>query len=113
MNACRAIITRTKVPTPATREPLEAINPAIVSHGSTFSIPEFDWKQSKGCPGPKGGPVCGANAWHPGPEGGMAVNIMCAECGVKLWFSPPFASTRIYNDDKFYNKGRVQRLQDL
>lgn len=49
-------------------------------------------------------PDCGGKLFHPGPEGGMSINIKCAEtsCGSKFNWCPPFLPQRISNDDMFY-----------
>lgn len=48
-------------------------------------------------------PDCGSKLFHPGPRGGLAHNVMCAGCGSKFWFSPPFTPERIDNEDRFYH----------
>jgi hypothetical protein len=55
-------------------------------------------------------PACGSVEFHPGPRGGAARNIMCAGCGTKYWYSPPFAPTLIFSDDQFFDRDVRQRL---
>lgn len=55
-------------------------------------------------------PACGCNEFHPGPWGGSARNIMCAECGEKYWYRPPFPPERIDNEDGCYDLTVRQRL---
>lgn len=47
-------------------------------------------------------PDCGSELFNPGPRGGHAHNIRCAQCGSKFWFSPPFTPTRIDSEDRFF-----------
>lgn len=55
-------------------------------------------------------PACGCKDFHPGPRGGSARNIMCAECGGKYWYCPPLPPERIYNDVACYDLTTRQRL---
>jgi DNA-directed RNA polymerase subunit RPC12/RpoP len=61
------------------------------------------FKDDTGCPD------CGSVLFHPGPRGGMAHNIRCAECGSKFWYSPPFTPLRIESHDSNFNF-HVKRL---
>lgn len=54
-------------------------------------------------------PDCGGKEFHPGPRGGSARNIMCAACGAKYWYCPPFPPERIDNDVACYDS--MTRLQ--
>jgi hypothetical protein len=56
-------------------------------------------------------PLCGCFEFHPGPRGGAARNIKCAQCGVKLWYSPPFIPSLVFNEDQFYDLAVRERLQ--
>lgn len=56
-------------------------------------------------------PACGCKEFHPGPWGGSARNIMCAACGTKYWYRPPFPPERIDNEDACYDLTVRQRLQ--
>lgn len=56
-------------------------------------------------------PSCGCKDFHPGPSGGSARNIMCAGCGAKYWYCPPFPPERIDNDVACYDLTLRQRLQ--
>jgi len=73
-------------------------------------------------------PDCGSKEFHPGPMGGSARNLMCAQCGSFFWFSPPFPSHRIESKPEYFDqtqrltlaqfeaadqKARIERLQDL
>lgn len=48
-------------------------------------------------------PDCGSQWFNPGPRGGLAHNIRCAQCGSKFWFSPPFTPVRIDTEDRFFH----------
>jgi hypothetical protein len=52
-------------------------------------------------------PDCGGEQFIIGPSGGNALNIKCADCGSKFWYSPPFPPERIDNDDCFYTSAAV------
>lgn len=62
-----------------------------------------------------GCPDCGSSDFHPGPRGGAAINIKCANptCGAKFWYCIPFQSHRIDNSDEFYDLTQRNRLSDF
>lgn len=59
-------------------------------------------------------PDCGSILFNPGPRGGNAHNIRCANCGAKFWYSPPFTSLRLLeSDDRFYNLNVCRTLEEF
>ncbi len=44
-------------------------------------------------------PDCNSPWFNPGPRGGAAHNIRCAQCGSKFFFCPPLTPERIDSDD--------------
>jgi len=48
-------------------------------------------------------PDCQGKLFNSGPEGGMSMNIRCAECGSKFCFCGPFTPQRIDNPDCVYS----------
>lgn len=48
-------------------------------------------------------PDCGSKSFYSGPRGGLAMNIMCVQCGTRWWYSPPFTPHRIDNSPSVYN----------
>ena len=58
-------------------------------------------------------PSCGCKDFYLGPRGGASRNIMCAECGAKWNYSPPFEPQAIDNADRFYDRTRCITLDDL
>jgi hypothetical protein len=57
--------------------------------------------------------VCGSKHFHPGPRGGAAHNVMCAMCGSKFWYCPPFPSELIDNEDKVYSRSLCMTLDEI
>lgn len=55
-------------------------------------------------------PLCGCKEFHPGPRGGAARNIMCAQCGTKYCYCPPFTPGIIWNEDSVYDRRVSERL---
>jgi len=58
-------------------------------------------------------PDCGSALFHPGPRGGLAHNIKCADCGSTFWYSPPFKSERIDPVDGAYDLTVTQTLAEI
>lgn len=56
-------------------------------------------------------PSCGGKEFHPGPRGGSARNIMCADCGQRYWYCPPFPPECIDNDEAGYDLTTRERLK--
>jgi len=56
---------------------------------------------------------CGSRLFYRGPAGGMALNVKCAECGVKYWYAPPFTPCTIDNPDAVYNRKHPLRLSEM
>lgn len=56
-------------------------------------------------------PDCGSYQFHPGPAGGMAINIKCGGCGACFWYGPPFAPDRI--EDRGCYPERLVKLEEL
>ena len=56
-------------------------------------------------------PDCSSTLFNPGPRGGCAHNIRCAECGAKFWYSPPFTPLRLVDsDDRYYDLAQSRTL---
>ena len=55
---------------------------------------------------------CGSNQFYPGPQGGLAHNIKCVECGQCYWWSPPFTPKPIDEVPGVYG-ARPRLLTDI
>lgn len=58
-------------------------------------------------------PDCPSSLFHPGPRGGRAINIQCAQCGHTFWYSPPFTPERIPTTKGVYNTKVQLRLTEI
>lgn len=57
-------------------------------------------------------PDCRSTLFRPGPRGGSAWNLRCAQCHSCFWFSPPFDPKRIEDiGAEFYSKNTVTIAQ--
>jgi len=58
-------------------------------------------------------PDCGSAHFNRGPTAGLSLNVRCAGCGSKFWYSPPFTPARIDNPDCVYQLGTRLTLEQI